>query len=127
MPLAYERDDVKRRVVATYRGPFQVADTIALFERQLKDGTWTYGLLVDTRAMTGRPTAADLREFMKMESGTDSEKRPRGPLAIVATDATIYSAACVYALMGRSKRKIEAFRDRNDADRWLSEQTIASL
>jgi hypothetical protein len=124
MPLAYDRDDVKRRVVATYTGSFQVADTIALLERQLEDGTWTYGLLIDTRGMTGRPTPSDLREFMKLESGTDSEQRSRGPLAIVATDATIYSAACVYALMGRSKRKIEAFRDRGDADRWLAEQTL---
>ena len=90
----------KQLVIITFKGPFQVADVIALLEQQLEDGTWTYGLLIDTRGMTGRPTLADLREFIKMESGTDSAQRSRGPLALVATDSTIYATACVYTFDG---------------------------
>jgi hypothetical protein len=125
MPLAYYRDDVKRCVVATVTGPFESADVIALLERQRDDGTWAYRLLLDTSGMSGRPSFDDLREFMRLEKETDSEERPRGPLAIFATDVTIYATACVYAALGGSKRRVEVFRSRDEANQWLSAQVEA--
>jgi hypothetical protein len=124
MPYLYERDDIRRRVVVTVTGAFQGADVFDLFARQRGDGTWPYGLLYDTRVMTGHPTVDDLRQFMRQDAETEAEQRPRGPLAILATDTTIYAVACVYAALGGSKRKVQVFRDRAEADTWLAAQTI---
>ena len=98
-------------VVVTVSGPFQAAEVIAILERQREDGTWTYGTLLDTRAMHGRPTIADMREFMKLDARTHADLGPRGPLALLATDSAMYAAACVYAAIGRARRTVEAFRD----------------
>jgi hypothetical protein len=38
MPLRYEHDDVRRRVVITVEGPFAVAGFLAVSERQRDDG-----------------------------------------------------------------------------------------
>jgi hypothetical protein len=45
MPIRYERDDTRRRVVVTVKGLFAVADFLAVMERQRDDGSWTYGML----------------------------------------------------------------------------------
>jgi hypothetical protein len=123
MPLVYERDDVRRRVVATEKGLFRSADVFDLLERQRVDGTWTYGLLFDTLGMTGHPTIEDVREFLTFESKTDSQLRPRGPLALLSTDVNLYATACMCAALGGTKRKVEVFRDRDEADTWLAAQT----
>ena len=123
MPFLYERDDVKRRVIVTWTGAFQAADVIDLLRRQREDGTWTYGLLLDTLVMTGHPNVGELRQFVKLESETDSQQRARGPLAFVATDPKVYLAACTYAMLGPSTRKIEVFRNRDEADLWLTAET----
>ena len=82
MPLLHRRDDIKRRVVVTATGPFQAAHVFDWLERQRNDGTWTYGVLFDTRGMTGHATFDDVRLFMKRLVDTDAEPRPRGPLAV---------------------------------------------
>jgi hypothetical protein len=123
MSLEYERDDVKQRVVATENGPFQSADVFDFLQRQHDDGTWTYGLLFDSRGMTGHPTTEELRGFLTLERDTDSERQPRGPLALLSTDANLYATACMCAALGGTKRKVEVFRDRDEADAWLAAQT----
>jgi hypothetical protein len=123
LPYLYERDDIRRRVVVTVTGAFQGADVFELFARQRGDGTWAYGLLYDTRGMTGHPSVDDLRQFMRQDAEKLVEQRARGPLAILATDATIYAVACVYAALGGSKRQVQVFRDRDEADTWLAAQT----
>ena len=122
MPFLYERDDARRLVVVTWTGAFQGADVLDLLRRQREDGTWTYGLLLDTVALIGHPTIEELRQFMKLESEPDGE-RQRGPLAFVATDPRLYVTACAYAMLGASARKIQVFRNRDEADLWLTTQT----
>ena len=65
-------------------------------------------MLYDLRGMTGEPTIADLRQFMSEAAQTT---RPRGPLAIVATDPVLYSRACTYATLGRATLTVEVLRD----------------
>jgi hypothetical protein len=127
MCLVYERDDVKRRVLATETGPFQSADVFSFLQRQHDDGTWTYGVLFDTRGMTGQPTIEELRGFLTWRSETDSEQRPRGPLALLSTDASLYATACMCAALGGTTRNVEVFRDRDEADAWLAVQAGESL
>jgi hypothetical protein len=35
--------------------------------------------------------------------------RPRGPLAIMATDSIIYGQTCIYATLGRATLTLEVF------------------
>ena len=57
MPLDYKRDDANRRVRLTVSELFDLADLIAAVERQLGDGAWGHGLLIDARApLTVSPT-----------------------------------------------------------------------
>jgi hypothetical protein len=49
--------------------------------------------------------------------------RMRGPVALLATDATLYSVACAYMALGGATRKIEVFREVTEAERWLDHHT----
>jgi hypothetical protein len=119
MPTRYERDDAHRRVVITIQGPFEPADFMAVIERWRDDDVGAYGMLYDLRGMTGEPTITDLRQFMSEAARTT---RPRGPLAIVATDPIIYGRACLYATLGRATLTIAVFRELDEADQWLTAQ-----
>jgi len=76
-----------------------------------------YGMLYDLRNMTGEPSVADLREFMSEAAQTI---RPRGPLAILATDPVTCGRACMYATLGRGTLTVEVFRDLDKAEEWLT-------
>jgi hypothetical protein len=119
MPMEYERDDVRRRIVITFQGAFQAADVLAVMARYRAEDTWSYGLLWDTRNLTGTPTLADLRRFIQEDAPSRPDAGPRGPVAILATSPFVYGLACAYAALGRSKITIEVFRDWAEADQWL--------
>ena len=123
MPIRYELDDLHRRVVVTVHGPFAPEDFRAVIERRRVDNTGGYGILYDLRGMTGEPTIVDLEQFM---SATAQTARPRGPIALVATEPALYARACTYADMGRSTAlAIEAFHDPDEAEQWLTAQVKA--
>jgi hypothetical protein len=84
-----------------------------------REDVGAYGMLYDLRGMKGAPTLADLRQFMSEAARTN---RPRGPLAILATDPIIYARACTYAALTRATMTVEAFRDTASADQWLTAQ-----
>jgi hypothetical protein len=107
MPIRYERDDVSRRVVIAIQGPFEPADFLAVIERWRSEDVGGDGMLYDLRGMTGKPSIADLRQFM---SEAPQTHRPRGPLAVVATDPVIYGRACMYATLGSATLTVGAFR-----------------
>ncbi len=121
MSIQYERDDARRRVKVTVQGTFEKSDMLAIIERQRAEDTWAFGLFVDMRLMTGRPTIEDLREVMGQATSQRRGEGRRGPVAILAIDPVLYSVACSYAALGRSKLTIEVFRDWNEADHWLIE------
>jgi ribosomal protein S28E/S33 len=122
MAIRYELDD-HRRVVVTIEGPFQVDDMIAIMARQRAEQTWTYSILYDLRGMTGEPTIAQLRELMSEAASRHLGQAPRGPVALLATDPTLYDRLCTYAALGRSTAlTIGVFRDRAEAEHWLTAQ-----
>jgi hypothetical protein len=49
MPIQYLLDDTKRRIRLVLADPITVAELLASVERQLADGAWSYGTLVDAR------------------------------------------------------------------------------
>jgi len=119
MPIRYERDDAHRRVTITIQGPFEPADILAVIERWRGEDVGAYGMLYDLRDMTGEPTIPDLRQFMSEAAQTT---RPRGPIAILATDPEIYRRACTYATLGRGTLTVEVFRNLDEAEQWLTVQ-----
>jgi hypothetical protein len=122
MPIRYELDDVRRRVVVTVEGPFQVDDILAVMARQRAEQTWTYGILYDLRAMTGEPTIAELRDLISEAARRHLGQAPRGPVALLATDPTLYGRLCTYAALGSATLTIGVFREREEADQWLTAQ-----
>ena len=113
MPIRYETDDARRRVVVRMQGPFALADFLAVIERQRGDNASAYGVLYDLRGMTGEPTVADLRQSM-------SQIGLRGPIAILATDPAINARACTYAALGHSMLTFGVFREWDKAEQWLT-------
>jgi hypothetical protein len=123
MPVNYERDDARRRVMVTVHGALRKSDMLTVIARQRAEETWAYGMLFDLRRVTEHPTIADLRELMDEASSRRQAESPRGPVAILATDAVMYGIACTYAALGHAKLTIRVFRHVDEADRWLTEET----
>jgi hypothetical protein len=94
MPIRYELDDLQRRIVVTVEGLFFTDDILAIMARQRAEQTWTYGILYDLRGMTGEPTIAELRELMNEAARRHLGQAPRGPVALLATDAALYARLC---------------------------------
>src|ERR1700730_10040618 len=121
MPIRYERNDSRRRMVVTMKGAFQTDDLLALMARQRVENTWTYGILYDLRGVTGQPTIADLGQIMSQAAARRRGEGPHGPVAFLATEPTLYGRLCTYAALGRSTRlTVEVFRDWNEAQQWLT-------
>ena len=118
MPIRYERDDARRRAVVTIQGPFEPADFQAVIDQWRGEDLGDYGMLFDLRGMTGQPTMADLRPSMSQAAQTPT--RPRGPIALVATDPAIYGRACTHASLGRATLTVEVFRNVDEAEQSLT-------
>jgi hypothetical protein len=116
MPIRYERDDARRRVVVTLQGQYQASEILAILERHGIEDDWSYGRLYDVRGLIGKPSVAELRRF----SSLDAQHRPHGPEAIVTSNPILYALACTYAALGRSTLTIEVFRDAKEAEQWLT-------
>jgi hypothetical protein len=123
VPIRYERDDTRRRVVVTLEGQFQTDDILASLERNRSEDTWTYGVLYDLRLVTGHPTIADLRQIMNAAATRPRGEGARGPLALLATDPDLYGRMCTYAALQKSTT-VEVFRALDDADQWLTARLL---
>jgi hypothetical protein len=123
MPIQYERDDGRRRIVVTVFGPLQASDMLSAIERKRAEGTWAYGGLTDLRRMTGTLTLGDLRDIMN-KAATDPLTEPtHGPVAILATNPDVYAVACKYAVLAGGKMRISVFRELEEAEEWLQAET----
>src|SRR5437879_4661582 len=127
MPIRYELDDLRRRVVVTVEGLFRTDDIFTIMARQRAEHTWSYGLLCDLRGMTGTPTVGEPRQLMSEAAARQPGEEGRGPVALLVTDPYLYGRLCAYAVLGRSTtRSIEVFRDRSEAEQWLTTRSKAS-
>jgi hypothetical protein len=123
MAIQYERDDARRRIVVTVVGAVQASEVLAAIERKRAEGTWAYGGLTDLRRMTGTLTLADLREIMNSAPTPPAMEPSRGPVAILATNPDVYAVACKYAILAGKKTRVAVFRERKEADEWLTAET----
>jgi hypothetical protein len=119
MKFWFERNDLRRRVTVTLSGGFRIDEALAILDRCRHEDVGRYSILYNAQGLTTVPTVADARQYLTAEMsvlGTDS----RGPIAIVVSDPTTYNVACSYAALGRGRLNVEVFRDRGDAEAWLT-------
>ena len=119
MDFTYSRDDARHRVEIVSGGAFEADAIISALQRQRDDGSWHYATLSDARGVTGTATLADLERLCAVDSQPSPNGEPRGPLAIVVADPTLFRKACAYAILIGVHRKVNVFDDRNEAERWL--------
>jgi hypothetical protein len=122
MPIHYVRDDARRRIRVTITDPFTLADLVASVERQLADGAWRYGLLVDSRGSVGGLGPADTRSFVSSVRELIAANGPRGPIAIAARESGPITGVQRYIFVSEKAESIEVFWDIDDAQQWLDEQ-----
>jgi hypothetical protein len=76
--------------------------------------------------MTGEPTVAAFRQLLSEAAELRQGEGPRGPVALLATDPTLYSRLCRYAALGRlTPPTMGVFLDRSAAEQWLTAQAKA--
>ena len=65
MPITYQRDDQRRRIVVTTIGIVGLDDMTAVMDRQAAEGTWAYGTLYDSRRVASVASQTDVRAGLK--------------------------------------------------------------
>jgi hypothetical protein len=123
MPIQYVRDDVARRIRLTVTDPIAVVDMIASVERQLAENTWHYGLVVDMRAQSAEAAPGDIRMFSSRVGEMVAANGPRGPIAIIARNASPIAGSQMHLVYGGKKESVEVFWDLDDGQRWLDQMT----
>lgn len=121
MPLTFDRDDVRRRIVLTGTGVVTGKDVIAAIDRQAAEGLWQYSVLYETTAVTADPSADELRQIVMHTTDLIEERGPRGPVALVAPADAIFGMGRMYeALADERVITYRVFRTRAEAELWLA-------
>ena len=121
MPITYERDDERRRIVVTTVGIVAYEDVMAVVDRQAAEGTWQYGMLYDSRRVSTVASQTDVRIGLKHVETLSRTHGARGPVAFVTMLPAAYGMVRMYStLAGQQRQSVEVFRDIGDAERWLA-------
>ena len=121
MPITYERDDERQRVIVTTIGIVGIDDLTAVIDRQAAEGTWQYGMLYDSRRVVSVASQAEVRTGLKHVESVSRIHGRRGPVAFVTTMPAAYGMVRMYStLAGELQQAVEVFRDLGDAERWLA-------
>jgi hypothetical protein len=124
MPITYARDDEHRRIVVTTIGIVGLDDLLAVVDRQANEGTWSYGVLYDSRRVSSVASQTDVRAGLEHVEVLSRMHGPRGPVAFVTTMPAAFGMVRMYStLAGQVQQTVEVFRDIGDAERWLAIHT----
>jgi hypothetical protein len=123
MPLAYLVDHGRRRARQTGTDPIGTTDVIAVQDRQVADGAWSYGTLVDFTRVTWVPTSGEIRQFLAHVHALSADHGPRGPLAMVALpNSALFGMFRMYSILGEEAgARIVAFSSIEQAEGWLNQ------
>jgi hypothetical protein len=123
MALEYLQDDARRRVVVQTGVQVAADDVIRLLDRQAASGAWAYDVLYDAREALSVPTLDDLVRVVRHIGLLTTRHGPRGPVAIVTTQAGLTKMTGVYAQLGElTALRTSAFTTFDEAEQWLSAQ-----
>lgn len=121
MPIDYRQDDRRRIVVATSVGHVTQNDVLAIIDRQVAGGAWTYGMVYDTRGSDDVPSKSDLLTVVTRIGTLTTKHGPRGPVALVATAAAMERTGRRYAHLGElTALDVAVFATVEDAEEWLA-------
>jgi len=124
MPITYERDDQRRRIIVTTIGIVGLDDMMAVVDRQATEGTWQYGILYDSRRVASVASQTDVRAGLRRIELLSRTHGRRGPVAFVTTMPAAYGMVRMYStLAGQLHQPVEVFREIEDAERWLESHT----
>lgn len=120
MPIDYLRDDPRRRIRVTASDPLTVVEGLALVDRQVADGAWTYGMLYDATLLSDPLSMKDVTSILAHIRTLVEMHGRRGPIAIVSRAARVVGKSQAYANLGaQTGLDIEVFWDTDEAERWL--------
>ena len=115
----YVRDDGARIVYVRAHRVLSASDVFGLFDRLIRSGAWTYGLLYDLQLANGPTTLADSDAIAARSADLVAAHGPRGPVAIVSRDVRMLDALAFHADR-HAGVKIQLFVDFDDAKEWLA-------
>jgi CheY-like chemotaxis protein len=116
----YVRDDARRRIRVTATVPLGAPDIEAIFNRQAAEGTWSFDILYDLRAIHGATTRADANQSAELLQRYVGEHGRRGRVAVVTREIRMLGIAQGYARDGaRDGVAVEVFWDLPEAEDWL--------
>jgi hypothetical protein len=121
MPIHYERDDRRRRIVEMPVGVVTVQDIIGVMNRQVEEGAWSYTVLADARATVKGPSAAELHALLLHIGTLTCQHGPRGRTALVVAGAAFADSAARFARLSEfTGLEVGVFSSIEDAEQWLS-------
>ncbi|HEY6362034.1 MAG TPA: hypothetical protein VIX63_13055 [Vicinamibacterales bacterium] len=122
MPIHYERDDERRRIIIMTTGRVTPEDVQGALDRQANEGTWSYAVLYDARAGTNTPTREDLHRLVLYVGALTARHGPRGPVALVSGSARLSRMGRAYSSLGElTALNVQVFTDVDDAECWLEQ------
>ena len=118
----YVRDDIRRRIRVTAHVPFQAADLVDILDRQVAEGSWTFGVLYDLSRVEGATARADAEIIADLVRGYVRMYGQRGRVALVTNDAGMRGVGQSYGHdVARSGVSLQLFDDLAAADNWLDQ------
>jgi hypothetical protein len=121
MPIDYAADEQQRVIRLTVRNPLGLGDVTGALDRQIAEGQWTWGTLVDARLTALGPSEAGalfkaVRELVAMHG-------PVGPIALVTRNPEFVGSVQVFAFRSNEiNLSVEVFWDIAEASEWLSKR-----
>jgi hypothetical protein len=127
VPIHYERDDTRRRIVIMTTGHVTSEDVGGVLERQAREGAWSYSVLYDARAGRNVPSIDDVRRLVLHVGQLTCRYGPRGPVALVTTNPELSRIGRAYANFGElTSLDVDVFTDVEAAERWLDKASHTS-
>lgn len=124
MPFDYERDDDRRRITVRPIGSLTADTTSRIAERHRDENGCGYAIVFDLTLLTAAPHRDEVQRIADYVQ-RHADHRPRGPVAIVTPDTTLFDLACMYAAFAGPEMPLRVFRDAAGAEQWLN--TVAVM
>jgi hypothetical protein len=118
-PFTFEVDEARRVIRVTARETLSGNALIAIIDRQLAEGYWSFGMLYDLRRIDRMTSSGDTRIVAEYVQQAVREHGERGPVAIVTRQAGVLSGGQIYAYHTKSAVRVEVFWDMDEAHAWL--------
>ena len=120
MPLTYERDDRRRRVMLTAVGTVTLDESMTILERKAQDDAWAYATVFDGRDRDGSFDSTEIVHLVSRIAVLSKQYGPAGPLAIVRVEEAGLGTGRMFEIFSHeSGRLVGVFRTMPEAERWL--------